>query len=94
MTMESVVSDEKFETNLTKMIAASLYFLCGMQASREMFGKSYFSLSATEKAAVDQVVLGAVGGNYRVITPELLKTQAAQQAVGFQVPQGEPKQGS
>ena len=53
---------EDFGENLLKMIAAELYFLLGMQASREMYGRSYFSLGAGEKQAVDQAVLGAVGG--------------------------------
>jgi hypothetical protein len=36
--------DDKFEANLLKVIAAELYFSLGLQAAREMYGKSYFSL--------------------------------------------------
>lgn len=81
--------DEKFETNLLKMIAAELYFLVGLQAAREMYGKSYFSLGAAEKLIVDQVVLAQVGGNYRTLTPEALRAQTTQQAMGFQVQSAE-----
>lgn len=88
------MADEKFETSVMKMIAAELYFLCGMQASREMFGKSYFSLSAVEKAAVDQLVLSGVGVNFRAITPDLLKDQTTQQPVGFQAQAAAPAQKS
>jgi hypothetical protein len=86
--------EEKFETNLLKVIAAELYYLLGLQAAREMYGKSYFSLGVGEKAAVDQAVLGAVGGNYNSITPEFLKGQQAQQPsqpIGFQPPVEKPK---
>jgi hypothetical protein len=76
--------EEKFETNLMRMIAAELYFLSSLQSARELFGKSYLSLSVAEKAAVDQMVVGGIGGNYRALTPEVLKQQGIQQAVGFQ----------
>jgi len=76
----------EFETNILKMIAAELYFVAGMNASREMYGKSYFSLGVAEKAAVDQIVLGAVGANFQAITPEMLKAQTSQQVSGFQAP--------
>jgi len=56
--------EEKFETNLLKLIAAQVYFLVGMFASREMYGKSYFSLGVGEKAALDQAVFAGVAGNY------------------------------
>jgi hypothetical protein len=74
----------EFDTNLMRMVAAELYFLASLQGARELLGKSYLSLSVAEKAAVDQMVLGGIGGNYRAITPEVLKQQGTQQAVGFQ----------
>jgi hypothetical protein len=77
------MSNGNFDTNLRRMISAELYFLCGMTASREMYGKSYFALGVGERAVIDQTVLGAVGGNYRAITPEMLTQQQAQPA-GFQ----------
>ncbi len=82
------MAEERFDENLLKLIAAEVFFLVGMQTSREMYGKSYFSLGVGEKGAVDQAVLANVGGNYRSITPEFLKTQSTPQAVGF-LAQGE-----
>ena len=45
--------------NLLCMIAVQLQFANAMNAAREMFGRSYFSLGAPEKAAVHQAVLAA-----------------------------------
>jgi hypothetical protein len=80
--------EEKFETNLLKLIASELYFLLDIQAAREMYGKSYFSLGLAEKAAVDQIVFQTVGAYYRDITPEMLREQTGKvgSAVGFQTP--------
>jgi hypothetical protein len=50
------MAEENFDTNLLRWISAELYFLLGMQAAREMFGKSYFSLGAGERIAVDNAV--------------------------------------
>jgi hypothetical protein len=78
--------DDSYETNLLRAIAAELYFLAGLNAAREMFGKSYFALVAGEKASVDQAVLAQVGTNYQALTPEFLKGQATQPKVGFSQP--------
>jgi hypothetical protein len=75
--------DESFETNLLRTIASSVYFLVSMNAAREMFGKSYFALGISEKAAVDQAAIAAVAANYQVLTPEFLKAQTTPQKVGF-----------
>jgi hypothetical protein len=77
---------ENFSTNLLRLVAAELYFSLGMQAAREMYAKSYFALGIGEKAAVDQAVLAQVGGNYRTLTEDFLKDQAAKPPVGFQAP--------
>jgi hypothetical protein len=77
---------DDYQSNLTKFMAAQMHFLIGMQTARELFGKSYFSLGAVEKAAVDKVALDHVAANYHVLTPEYLASQKAQQGVGFQVP--------
>jgi|HubBroStandDraft_5_1064220.scaffolds.fasta_scaffold1851758_2 hypothetical protein len=76
----------EFETNLLKMIAAELHFLSAVSTSRELYGKSYFSLGASEKVAVDQMVFGLVGSNYVGITPEMLKSQTTTSTAGFQAP--------
>jgi hypothetical protein len=39
----------EFETNLMRLIAAELYFLAGMQAAREMYGKSFSLLGWASK---------------------------------------------
>jgi hypothetical protein len=82
--------DDKFDTNLLKVIAAELYFSLGLQAAREMYGKSYFSLGLGEKGCVDQAVLTAVSGNYNAITPDFLKNQPTP-PIGFQPPTEKPK---
>ena len=80
------MAEENIETNLLRVIAAELYLSLGLQTAREMYGKSYFALGVGEKAAVDQAVLGAVGGNYQAMTPEFLKIQASKPPAGFQAP--------
>lgn len=76
--------NDEFALNLLKVIAAEQFYLCGLHTARDMFSKSYFSLGAAEKAAVDQTVLALVGANFRDITPELLNAQRPQEPVGFQ----------
>ncbi|HEY4776873.1 MAG TPA: hypothetical protein VIH56_04370 [Candidatus Acidoferrales bacterium] len=78
--------DASFETNLLKMLAAELYFLSAMTASREMYGKSYFSLGVAEKTTLDGVVWQNVSANLQAITPDLIKPQIDQKPVGFQNP--------
>jgi len=80
------MTEENFDTNLVKMIAASAYALVALRVSREMFGRGYFALGMSERTLVDQATLGMVGSNYQSITPELLKTQKPAEVPGFQVP--------
>ena len=75
--------EEKFETNLLRLISAELHLLSGMIAAREMFGKGYFSLGASEKLLVDQTVYSFVAANYQAATPESLKAQTTPAQVGF-----------
>ena len=82
---------DEFSQNLLRVIVAELHFLGGLNAAREMYGKSYFALGVGEKVAVDQAVLNAVGGNYAVITREWLAGQQTQQPVGFGVVHEEQK---
>jgi hypothetical protein len=82
----------EFETNLMRAHLAAVWFSLGLQTSRELFGKSYLSLSLPEKTAVDQAVLAAVGANYQAMTPEWLAAQQARQPIGFQAPTGTPPQ--
>jgi hypothetical protein len=78
----------EFETNLMRAQLAANAFSLGLQVARELLGKSYLSLSQTERAAVDQVVLAQLAANYQAITPEWLATQQVRQPVGFQGPTG------
>ena len=75
---------DDFSVNLLKTIAAQMFYLCGLQTAREMYGKSYFSLGIGEKTAVDQAVLAMVGGNFQSLTPEALQAQKPQAPAGFQ----------
>jgi len=77
--------EETFETNLLRVIAAELYFLVGMTAAREMYGKSYFALGVAEKTLTDQAVLGTVGNYYQTVTPEWLRG-TVRAISGFQGP--------
>lgn len=85
------MAEDSFETNLTKLLAAELYFLLAMTASRELYGKSYFALGVAEKAAIDQLLLGSVAANFQALTPETLKAQVSQSKAGFQA-QVEPQE--
>jgi hypothetical protein len=82
----------EFETNLMRALLAATWLSLGLQTARELFGKSYLSLSLPEKAAVDQAVLAQVGANYQAITPEWLAAQQTRQPLGFQAPTGTPPQ--
>jgi hypothetical protein len=80
------MAEEKFETNVLRIIAAELYFLTALTASREMYRKSYFSLGVAEKATLDGAVWQTVYSNFQNINPDLLKPQTDQKPVGFQAP--------
>lgn len=77
-----------FQVEVIKLVAAELYFLTGLTASREMYGKSYFSLGVSEKAAVDQAVWTQISGNLAAITPQIFAKQIPGQKAGFEIPQG------
>jgi len=77
---------DKFQLNLLKTVVAELYFSLGMQAAREMYGKSYFSLGVAEKVALDQMVQNSVNANFQALKPDLPMFQTAQKPVGFQNP--------
>ena len=84
--MATIAND--FQLDVIKLVAAELYFLTGMTAAREMYGKSYFSLGVTEKAAVDQLVWTQISGNLSAITPQIFAKQIpGQKSAGFQVPE-------
>jgi len=86
------MADDDFATNLVRFVASQMHVLIGLQMAQDMFGKSYHSLGAMEKVAVDQAALGMVAANYNSITPEYLRTQPqTQQPMGFQSPAAAPK---
>lgn len=84
-----MTKDEQFKINLLRMICAEQYFLSLLSASREMYGKSYFSLGVSEKQVLDQAVLNSIGGNYQSITPDFLEAPS-QATTGFRPPDPEP----
>lgn len=79
------MSENTFDQNLLRALAAELHFQSGLLAAREMFGKSYFALGVGEKVQVDQAVMGMVGANYQLMTPDYFAAQK-QNPVGFQPP--------
>lgn len=84
-----VTREDVFSQNLLKLLCAETYFLASMTASREMYGKSYFSLGVAEKQAVDQMVLNSIGGNFQSLTPEWFGSQPQGQT-GFHPPDNPP----
>lgn len=79
-----MATNSEFDTNLLRLLCGQLWSLLSLTGSREMFGKSYYSLSAVEKQAVDQTVLNQIGANFQAMTPEYLKGADPKQAAGFQ----------
>jgi hypothetical protein len=77
-------NDHPFDTNLLRLLCAQTWSLISLTASRELFGKSYYSLSVAEKQAVDQAALNQIGANYNSMTPEYLKGSEPVAQIGFQ----------
>lgn len=77
--------DDQFNQNLLRLICAENFFLASMHASREMYGKSYFSLGVAEKQTVDQMVLSSIAGNFQLLTPQWFGAPT-QGPTGFQPP--------
>jgi hypothetical protein len=83
--------DERFATNLLRLLGAQLALQNAMSLAREMFGRAYFSLGVGERAVVDQAILDHLRGYYQAITPEFLEGQQTKQPIGFAPP---PTEGS
>ena len=70
--------------------ASSAFGLLVLSVSREMFGKSWFSLGIGEKAAVEQAAFGLVSSGCQILTPQYLASlkpgASTQTPVGFQPP--------
>jgi hypothetical protein len=77
------MAEKDFETKLLRLVAAETFFLCSLNAAREMYGKSYFSLGVAEKQSLDQQVLSQIGGNFQSLTPEWFGEQPGGPTVGF-----------
>ncbi len=67
------MAHEHFQTSLLRLLAAEVWLMVSMNASRDMFGKSYFGLGVAEKAALDHWVAGTIAANFYAINPELLR---------------------
>jgi hypothetical protein len=87
-------ANERYPVNLLRMVAAELHLQNLLVASRDMFGRGYFSLGVGERAALDQAVLGHIAGLYHPISPEFLEAQQAKQPMGFPIQQPSPTPGS
>lgn len=84
------MASDDFRIDLLRVIAAELYFSVGLQAARDMYGKSYASLGLAEKNAVDQFVMAQVAANYNALTPEFLRNQISR-TTGSPSPEGSSK---
>jgi hypothetical protein len=91
--MEAHMAEETFSTNVMRLIAAELHFQSVLSASREMFGRSYFSLGPIEKQSIEQTVIGIVANNFQTLTPEFLAGQEVREPMGFRVPTEPPAGG-
>lgn len=80
------MTDKNFDTNLLRFIAAGAFSSVLMQVSRDMFSKSYFSLSITEKNLVDRATNDLIGPNYHAITANYLEPKGPNNPIGFQAP--------
>lgn len=67
-----MAQDELFSNNLLRMIAAELHVANLATASRELFGRGYFSLSEKERQAVDGMVTQSMFQFYNSVMPEAL----------------------
>lgn len=85
------MAEERFEDNLARVAGTCLFHVAHLLTAREMFGKGYYALGQGEKSTVDRTVFQTVASYYSQITPEMLKSQAAQaKQPGFQGPQNTP----
>jgi len=75
--------EQSYETKLLRLVAAETFFLCSLNASREMYGKSYFSLGVAEKQSLDQQVLSQISGNFQSLTPAWFGEPTEGPTVGF-----------
>jgi hypothetical protein len=79
--------EDQFENVLIRLAVSSLFSSVSLQVSREMYGKSYFSLGQGEKLAVDQAAFGLVSANFQAMTEEGLRklfgSSQTNAAVGF-----------
>ena len=69
------MAEENFTINLLRLVSAQQMLSLGLQAAREMYGKSYFALGVAEKVALDQTVNQMIAANYQNLTPAYLAAQ-------------------
>ncbi len=63
------------EVDLLRLLVAEIWFALSMKASRELYGRSYFSLGMGERFALDNTVASMVGANYFALMPGMQKTE-------------------
>jgi hypothetical protein len=74
---------DEYAENLLRAAVAQLQLLSTLVAAREMFGKSYWSLGAGERVAVDQTAYAMAGMNYQDLTREAFPGPSKQEPIGF-----------
>ena len=80
--------NEQYVEDLLRFVAATLWGIYTLQASREIFGKEYTQLGVAEKGVLDSPVPGQIRSNMLMLTPDILEKlrPAAGRPVGFQPP--------
>jgi hypothetical protein len=76
------------ETTIMRAHLAATWFSVCLQASQDLFGRGYLSLSVPEKLAVDRAVLEHIAALIQTTTPEALAAHTAQVPKGPQAPIG------
>ncbi|MGH9437939.1 MAG: hypothetical protein ACRD22_08585 [Terriglobia bacterium] len=70
------MTEEKFETNLLRAIAAELHYANLRQTAVERYGKPLEKLGPLELQELQQGALGDITFLYRLLTPEFLSSGA------------------
>jgi hypothetical protein len=68
------MAEEKFETNLLRLIAVELHYANLMRAAQEKYGKTYLDLEQQEQATLHGALQNHIAELFRLLTPELLSS--------------------
>ena len=81
--------EEKFETNLLRVIAAELHTANMMRYSQQKYGKPLEELDQNQYGQAHLALLNVVGPFYRLLTPEYLSNQGSMEGQPFDIPPGD-----